>query len=209
MIHLNEKLIALTFDDGPNTSTSMQVLDILEKYSVAGTFFLIGQNITPEAEDTVRREISLGCEVENHSLTHRPLTELTAEEMIREVKETSERITGITGKAPRFFRPPYIAVSGEVFENVPLDLICGRGCNDWDNAVSTEERFETVTSKAAHGEIILLHDSEGNINTVKALDMIIPKLIKDGFTFVTVSRLFEACGVSPQKGHMYTNVLQD
>ena len=72
-------MIALTFDDGPNTVITPRVLDILEENGAVGTFFLIAQNINPESAEMVRRAVSLGCDIENHSVTHSFMDEMTPE----------------------------------------------------------------------------------------------------------------------------------
>ena len=105
------KYIALTFDDGPNTVTTPMVLDVLEKHSAVGTFFLEGNNINEESAKVVKRAVEMGCEIENHSRTHTAFPQLTAEEMTAEIDFTTEKIIGITGRAPKFFRPPYIALN--------------------------------------------------------------------------------------------------
>ena len=67
---MSQPIIALTFDDGPNTVITPQVLDILEENGAVGTFFLIAQNITPASAEMVRRAVAMGCDIENHSVTH-------------------------------------------------------------------------------------------------------------------------------------------
>ena len=120
--------IALTFDDGPNTVITPQVLDILEENGAVGTFFLIAQNITPESAEMVRRAVAMGCDIENHSVTHSFMDEMSPEQIREEVKTCSEKITAITGRAPEFFRPPFIRVSQEMYDNIDLTFICGAGC---------------------------------------------------------------------------------
>ncbi len=200
--------IALTFDDGPHTVPPPQVLDILEAEGVPASFFLIGDSITPESAKVARRAFEMGCDIENHSRTHELMNQLTPERIREEIRFCTERITEITGKAPAFFRPPYIAVNQTLHDCVDLTFICGAGCEDWVPEVSAEERADRVLAHAEDGQIVLLHDMPGNDNTVEALKVIIPELKKRGFRFVTVSRLFEEAGVTPVRGRLYTNVYQ-
>ena len=200
--------IALTFDDGPNTSITPQVLDLLEEHGIVGTFFLIADNINPESTESVRRALSLGCDIENHSVTHGFMDKMEPEQIRREIAECTRRITEITGKAPSFFRPPYIAVNQQLFDLVDLTFICGSGCEDWVPSVSAEDRASRTLANARDGEIILLHDSLGNVNTVEALKTVIPALKERGFTFHTVSGLFRTCGVTPVRNRLYSNVFQ-
>ena len=123
--------IALTFDDGPNTVTTPQVLDILEEHQIAASFFLIADNITQESALQVRRALSLGCDIQNHSRTHGFMNQMEPDQIRSEVQYCSEQIIKITGKAPAFFRPPYIAVNQTLFDEVDLTFICGVGCEDW------------------------------------------------------------------------------
>ena len=93
MRYTQNKLIALTFDDGPSDTTTDQVLDVLARHDVVGTFFLIGDNITDERLPVIRRTLSLGCEIENHSKTHSDMRTLTREQIISEIEYTTARIT--------------------------------------------------------------------------------------------------------------------
>jgi peptidoglycan/xylan/chitin deacetylase (PgdA/CDA1 family) len=198
MNNLNNPIIALTFDDGPNTTTTVQILDLLEQYGIVASFFLVGNNINEQSAKAVKRAADMGCEINNHSLTHSAMDTLSAEEIKAEIKETSERIFGITGKNPPFFRPPYIAVNQTMRDSIDMPFICGFGAEDWEDSVSADERAERVLSQARDGAIILLHDMEGNFRTVDALKKIIPNLLDKGYRFVTVSQLFEEKDVTPE-----------
>ena len=187
----NTKVIALTFDDGPSSTTPL-VLDKLDQYGVVASFFVCGNNVGEQTADTVKRAYDMGCEIHNHSKSHRDMTKLTEEQIRREITETSQRVEAITGKPTRFFRPPYIAVN---------DLM--------DDKVGVQERSDKVLAQIHDGSIILLHDAEGNTKTVEALDLLIPALQQDGYTLVTVSQLFEAKGVTPDTHTMYSDVTKD
>ena len=202
-------IIALTFDDGPNTVITPQVLDILEKEGILASFFLIAQNITPESAAVARRAYDMGCDIENHTLTHPFMDKLTVEEIRKEVQTCTDKIIEITGEAPKFFRPPFIAVSQAMYDNIDMTFICGMGCEDWVPEVTAEQRAERVLANAEDGQIVLLHDMQWNQNTVEALKTIIPELKKRGYDFVTVSQLFEQKHVTPRRGWLYTNVLQE
>ena len=201
-----EKIIALTFDDGPNTVTTPQVLDIIEKHGVPASFFVCGDNITPESAEVMKRAAKLGCEIQNHSRTHSDMTGMSPEDIKAEIDFTSDKIEEAVGIRPRFFRPPYIAVNEKMHEVIDLTFICGLGAEDWLDEISAEERYNRIISQAADGLVILLHDMEGNEKTVEAVDMIIPELQRQGYKFVTVSKLFEIKNVSPKRGEMYTIV---
>lgn len=202
-----KKYVALTFDDGPSEITTPAVLDTLSRYGVTASFFLIGDNITDKTAPIARRAFECGCELQNHSKTHPAFSALTPVQMRAEVTFTSDKIFNLVGVAPRFFRPPFIALSPAVFETVPLGFICGIGCEDWLDTVSAKKRAETILSNVRNGDIILMHDMEGNAKTVEAIDTIIPVLLSRGYEFLTVSRLFEVFNKTPQRGIIYSNVL--
>lgn len=191
------KVIALTFDDGPNTTTTNEVLDVLEKYGIKASFFLIGNNIDDESAKAVKRAYDMGCEIGNHSRSHSYMDKLTAEEIAEEVTYVNEKVIEITGEAPTFFRPPYIAVNDKMFETIEMPFIAGYGANDWEDRVTADRRALMVLRQAKNGAIILLHDAKGNSQTVEALDTIIPELQAQGYEFVTISEVFRECGAEP------------
>ncbi len=198
-----KKLCALTFDDGPNTDTTPLVLEKLRKYDITATFFIVGNNIDEDSEQVVKKAADMGCEICNHSRTHSAMPELSAEDIRAEIEFTSGEIKRITGKRPKFFRPPYIAVNSTMYENIDLTFIAGIGAEDWLPEVTAEERAEKILAQIKDGAVILLHDMSGNTPTVEALDIIIPAL-KEEYEFVTVSKLFELSGVTPKKGIVYS-----
>lgn len=202
------KYIALTFDDGPNATTTNEVIDKLEKYGIVASFFLVGNNVNDESAKAVKRAYDLGCEIDNHSRTHSNMTEFTAEEIKSEFDYTDEKVYEITGEHTKFFRPPYIAVHQIMFDNIDVPFIAGIGANDWEDRVTAEMRARMILKQAKDGDIILLHDAEGNSMTVEALDTIIPELQKQGYKFVTVTELFSAKGIIPDMEKVYTNVTQ-
>ena len=205
----DKKYIALTFDDGPSDTTSLKVLNKLKEYGIKASFFLIGDNITPEREEIIRAELEYGCDIENHSLTHSDMRELDADAIKAEIEETTRRIVAITGKEPMFFRPPYINYNDLMFETIPYIFICGIACDDWIPEVSAQDRARKAIEGARDGALVLLHDSEGNDNTVEALDIIIPELQKQGYEFVTLRELFARAGITREnaKRDIYTYTL--
>lgn len=206
-----DKLVSLTFDDGPNTTCTKATLDLLEQYGIVGSFFVIGERITEESAKMMQRAIGMGCEIHNHSYTHSFMDKLTTEQIRDEIAKTSELIVKITGRQPEFFRPPYIAVDQKMRDNIDFPFICGRGCEDWVPEVPAEERARRMLENVRDGDIFLLHDMEHNEATVEALKTVIPELMKQGFRFVNISELFRLKGITPQKGSsgiLYSNCFQ-
>ncbi|MHB8131888.1 MAG: polysaccharide deacetylase family protein [Mobilitalea sp.] len=193
------KLIALTFDDGPNLTITSKVLDKLEKYGVVASFFLIGNKITDATKPIMERELELGCEINNHSWSHSGMATMTADKIKKEINDTSKKIYDMVGVTPKFFRPPYIQTSATMYNAIDLPFINGINGEDWAANVTAAKRAEKILAQAKDGNIILMHDFEGNDKTVEALDIIIPELQRQGYVFVTVSQLFEYKGVDPNK----------
>ena len=99
-------------------------------------------------------------------------------------------------------------MSPTLFDTVDLTFICGVGCKDWELEVPAEERASILLSSLKDGDLVLLHDMTGNIETVKALRTVIPTLLERGFRFTTCGNLFKEKGVTPVRGRLYSNVLQ-
>ncbi len=200
--------IALTFDDGPNTTTTMHVLDELKRYGIRASFFLIGQNITEASRAAIARQIAEGHTVECHAWTHSRMSTMSAKEITGEIERTNALIQEYSGQTPQFFRPPYIDVSELMFRIIPMPFICGQGVEDWEDSVSAETRASRIVENARDGQIVLLHDREGNEKTVEALRLCIPALLEKGAEFMTVREIFPRCGVNPHvAGKLWTNLL--
>ena len=195
------KYVCLSFDDGPNNepgdNTMNDMLDILEKYNVSGSFFLIGNKITQENTKVIKRAVELGCDIQNHSWTHPFMEKMTAEQIKEEYKKCDDAITQITGVRPTFFRPPYLSLSQTVYDSINVPFICGLGCDDWEPDKDADYRYEHMLQAARNGTIFLLHVMEGNKATLEAVDRIIPVLKEQGYEFVNLPDLFEKCGVDP------------
>ena len=187
-----DKIIALTFDDGPHPKETNQILDVLDKYNVKGTFFVVGTHANWYSEPLVRAAKE-GHEIGNHTFSHPDISNLSSDDIKRELKECEDMLIKLTGKKPTLFRPPYGSYSeeklGEIAKESGYKIILWTtlDAKDWKNPPSSQIS-DTIISKAQNGDIILLHDY-GTENTVKALDTIIPEMMKKGYKFVTVSEL--------------------
>ncbi len=192
-INPNGKMIALTFDDGPSSTTS-QVLDILDKYGVKATFFLIGQNINGNTRSILERQNAAGHELANHSYTHSDMTNMDWGSIQNEINQTNNLIKQYTGQTAKFFRPPYISVNNTMYSAIDMAFVQGTMHNDWDGTSSSSQIANSVTRGVKDGQIILLHDFQGNSATVNALPSIIENLQSQGYQFVTMSELFQYKG---------------
>lgn len=196
-----DKLIALTFDDGPNT-LMLQFVSVLNKYDAKGTFFVIGNGVSTN-RDAVRKAYESGHEIGNHGFNHLNLTDLTADEILYEVEECQKVVELVTGERPAFFRPPFLAVNDQVNSLIDLPYASGFTIGDGSDANSLEDRIYKILSQAQDGAIILMHCGSTCHETLEALHTVIPELRSQGYEFVTVSELFERKGIDPEDGVMY------
>lgn len=203
----NGKMIALTFDDGPSATTTGQVLDVLDRYGVKATFFLIGQNINDGTRAIMQRQNSAGHELANHSFTHSDMTRMSYSAIQDEINRTNNLIRQYTGQTPKFFRPPYISINNTMYQAIDLAFVQGAMLNDWENGTSVQQRVNNALNAARDGQIIMLHDFEGNYQTVQALSQIIEGLKNQGYQFVTLSELFQYKGKNAnQEYKIWSNV---
>lgn len=194
----DEKIIALTFDDGPDEVFTPQVLDILKKNDVKATFFLVGENLKQNKE-IVKRQFEEGHEIGNHTYTHINVAKSGYDKVYEEITKTQEEIKEITGVEPKLFRPPYRAMSRhmcDIVKNKNMNIILWSNLDprDWSNP-GVYSIVNTIESKVENGNIILLHDYNNLRNsksqTIQALESVIPYLKEQGYKFVTISELIE------------------
>lgn len=192
----DEKIIALTFDDGPDEVFTPQVLDILKKNDVKATFFLVGENLKQNKE-IVKRQFEEGHEIGNHTYTHINVAKSGYDKVYEEITKTQEEIKEITGVEPKLFRPPYRAMSRnmcDIIKNKNMNIILWSNLDprDWSNP-GVYSIVNTIESKVGNGNIILLHDYNNLRNsksqTIQALESVIPYLKEQGYKFVTISEL--------------------
>jgi polysaccharide deacetylase family sporulation protein PdaB len=187
-------LIALTFDDGPHPRITPKILNVLEKYNVDATFFVIGKNARAYPE-VLEKIAKAGHEIGNHTDSHVILKSLEKEAIYKEINDCSRTIEDISNVKTKLIRPP----CGEydkclvdfAKENDYKIILWNIDTNDWEHK-STWKIVSTVEKGLKGGDIILFHDYiSGKANTVEALETLIPKLQSEGFEFVTVSELLK------------------
>lgn len=205
-----DKLCALTFDDGPSATQTPLVLDRLEKYHVAATFFLVGQNVNSSTKPVIDRMVKDGCEIGNHSWGYSGLNGASAEMVKDSFEKTSAAIKEYSGTEPKFFRAPNLAASTTMYDTIGLPFVSGVLGMDWAGCnTDAAARAQNVLNGMSDGAIILLHDVQPDPHpTPEALDILIPELQKQGYEFVTLSELFKRRGTDPnsQKYQMWTYV---
>ncbi len=213
------KMVAFTFDDGPRTGITTQILDTVEQYGVRVTFFIKGDNIASHEEELMRM-LSLGCEIGNHTWMHTNIEELSASEMREEIGKVNDAIRDRFGYSIRLFRPPYIKYGdkGSETRNSLVALM-----EEWNMAIinhtrSTHDTYSSYNAekiynravletdelgKGLDGSIILCHDKQQK--TVDAFKMIVPALLERGYQFVTVSELLHYSDDGFHAGWVYSS----
>ncbi len=198
-----EKLIALTFDDGPSGAQTPRLLNYLAQAGVSATFFVLG-NLAERAPQIIARAVAEGHEVASHSYRHADLRTLGAGGLQQDLAWTAGAISAATGVAPAYLRPPYGSYNRLVQQNAGVPLILWSvDPQDWRYR-NANTVYNNVVSRAHNGAIILLHDIHGT--SVDAVPRIISTLQAQGYRFLTVSQLFAARGVTPAAGGVYTAV---
>ncbi len=196
-----DKVIALTFDDGPwaNPDTTRQILDVLEANDAKATFFTVG-NCIKNAPDQVKRAFDAGCEILTHSRDHAKgdgngvdLTRMTPEDQIAEITDGYDAIQEVTGTAPAtIIRAPGGNFDGDILKTLAPYVTYEIGWNidttDWERPGA--DKVEAAIMKAGAGDIVLMHDGGGDRSqTVEALAKALPKLKEEGYRFITISEL--------------------
>ncbi len=186
------KKIALTFDDGPHPRLTPQILAILEEYGIKATFFVIGQNAI-NYPDAMKLIVESGCEVGNHTYTHRDLDKRSEEQISKEISDCGNLIKEKYSLDISLLRPPrgkydeeLQRIGGEMGYDIILWNIDTR---DWEHTPA-REIAKRVLGQVEGGDIILMHDYvAGKSPTCDAIRLIIPELLERGYEFVTVSEL--------------------
>ena len=196
----DERLVALTFDDGPDPTYTPQILDILRDRQVPATFFVVGVN-AERSPELLQRIYAEGHEIGNHTYSHLDLTTASTARLQFELNATQRIIQHALGVSTLLFRPPYAADSepqtpreleailraqqlGYITIGARIDP------QDWERGVTPDAILAEVRAEQPNGRIALLHDAGGNRSaTVEALSDLIEELRARGVRFVTVSEL--------------------
>lgn len=191
----DRKVVALTFDDGPDTKTTPQILNILNEYNTPATFFIVGQN-GKKYPNILQRMVDEGHQIGNHSWSHLRPTELDYRDFTSELFSTQDLLKGYVGSTkPFYYRPPYGIADPHQIEQMSNDgyLVISWSLDslDW-NTTNSKEILDKVINSIHPGAIVLMHSTGGPDNrlaTIKALPEIIENLSAQGYEFLTVEDL--------------------
>ncbi|MDQ0229360.1 polysaccharide deacetylase family protein [Metabacillus malikii] len=189
-VETNQKIVALTFDDGPTENTN-QILPLLKKYNIQATFFLIGNEIEEHSKEA-QKIVNAGHQVGNHTYSHKRMVFKSPSFIQDEIIKTDELIRKLGYKKEIDFRPP----NGKKLVGLPYYLSkVNKETITWNlepdnHSNTTEGKINYVIEKVTPGSIILLHpmyDKTGE--EIKVIEGIIQTLLDKGYTFTTVDAL--------------------
>lgn len=189
--HADSPRVALTFDDGPHPGRTKRILALLERYSIRATFFILGCNAECYPEP-LELAVKMGHEIEDHSFDHKTRGK-TADELKNSITKTAEIIERVSGRTPRYFRPPEGASTPALDEALSAlgyeAVFWTVDSRDWTGKPA-DAIARDVLKTVRDGDVILFHDYTcPGENTLRALEKIVPALLTRGFRFVTVEEL--------------------
>lgn len=192
-VDTKQKVLALTFDDGPTPDRTKEILRILDEENIKATFFLNGGSLEKHAE-AGRLLVNSGHEIGNHSYSHKRMVFMSYAEVAKEIESTERIIRQYGYREPLHFRPPF----GKKLISLPLYLKNNNiKAITWDVEPETwgaarnsvEERIENAVSQTKPGSIIIMHVMHGDDKSMQAVRPIVRQLKEKGYTFLTISEL--------------------
>ena len=197
-------IVALSFDDGPSANTA-SIIETLNAYGAHATFFMVGENVNMYPE-RVKMVYDAGCEVGNHTVSHKALDKLSKEQVIKEIEDNQKNINAALGVTINsLVRPPYGNVSDTVREAAGHPLInWSVDTLDWKSR-NADSVFAEVKKSTRDGSIILMHDLYSS--TAEAVKKVVPWLVEQGYQICSVSEMFAAREVTLENGHVYNSVM--
>ena len=199
------KLIALTFDDGPDNDFTPQILDLLKDRGAKATFFCLGAYLVDKGP-VLNRTLEEGHQLGSHTFDHIRLNTLSNAEILDQLGRLTAALREKTGRPDGVYwlRPPYGKYNQQVCDLAGVPLIHWSIDPAEGKTVAGEKMAQIILKKAFDGAIILLHDTTQN--NVDAVGPVLDGLLAQGYEFVTVDELFRLKGVIPQAGAVYRKV---
>ncbi|WP_294834872.1 polysaccharide deacetylase family protein [uncultured Eubacterium sp.] len=203
-VDATKPMIAVTFDDGPGyNGASDKILDVIEKYHIKATFFMLGLN-SSKLTKNVKRKVALGCQIANHTYNHEHYGKNVTPSDITKASDAIEKACGVR---PTAFRSPG-GITTELIRNtckqekMPL-YYWSLDTQDWKSR-NADKVYNAVIKNVSDGDIILMHEIYGS--TADAFERMVPVLLKKGYQFVTCDELVAAkSGKKPEPGTQYVD----
>ncbi|MBS0285868.1 MAG: polysaccharide deacetylase family protein [Proteobacteria bacterium] len=193
-VKTDEKVVALTFDDGPDKPYTEQILGVLDKHNVKATFFVLGGN-AKAYPDLIKKIMKDGHDLGNHTMSHSMMKNKSVETMKNDIASVDKILRNLGYEKEITFRAPFGITSPNL--KTALQQLDKRMVlftflpQDWTK-ISSQQIYNNVMKQMKPGLIITLHDGGARReNTVKATEMLIDNLQKQGYRFVTVSELLK------------------
>jgi len=199
-VKTKQKIIALTFDDGPDPRQTTEILELLKQYGAHSTFFVIGKRVD-RYPGIVKQIVDEGHEIANHTYNHLYFDRNTSTIRIKdEIVQTQQAIQKAANYQATLFRPPGGKYNDNIIntaKRLHLKSIMWswhQDTKDW-SLPGVNKIVDKVLHNAQNGDIVLFHDYvHGRTQTIAALQRILPELKKQGYQFVTVTELLRHSG---------------
>jgi peptidoglycan-N-acetylglucosamine deacetylase len=194
-INTSQRVVAITFDDGPNPVYTQQILDIFSEAKGKATFFMIGEQMRNHPE-VVKHVAEQGHEIGNHTFTHPKLSQLSLEDCREEIDQTEKLIEDMTGRKPVVFRPPYLDYNQDnvtILQQKGYSMIGALNleAQDWEQP-GVEHILGKSRNVVKNGGILIFHDGFGDRSqTIEAVRMLVSELTSQDYQLVTVSELLK------------------
>lgn len=202
-LDLRKPMIALTYDDGPYAPVGNKIMDVLEQFNGRATFFMVGDRVRSYSTE-VKRMVSNGHEVANHTYNHKYLNKLDAASIRSQVEQCNQVIQEVTGVRPSLMRLPGGNQNATVRQNIGMPIILWNiDTRDWATK-NAQKTIDAVLGKVKDGDIVLMHELYSS--TADATATFVPQLAAQGFQFVTVSELAQFKGKDLTANQVYYSI---
>jgi peptidoglycan-N-acetylglucosamine deacetylase len=194
-VQTSQRMVAITFDDGPNPLYTPQILEIFSEAKSKATFFMIGEQMKNHPE-VVKQVAEQGHEIGNHTFSHPKLSQLSIYDCLEEIEQTEKLVVELAGRKPVVFRPPYLDYNQDTVsilqqKGYPMIGALNLEAQDWEQP-GVEHILEKSTGVVKNGGILIFHDGYGDRSqTIEAVRMLVSELTSQDYQLVTVSELLK------------------
>lgn len=187
-----QKVVALTYDDGPSKKSTLELLAVLKEYDAHATFFING-NHANDNKDLVKEIVDQGHEIGNHTLDHVWLTKVSDEEVAKQVYGNENLLRFLSNQeGEMLLRPPYGDINDSLIQTIDRPIVMWSvDSRDWE-AQNVSSIKNNILKDVGDGEIIIMHD--GYKESIEGTRQVLEELKKQNYRVVSVSELFELKG---------------